>query len=43
MIALPLDVDELEKYGAISDGQIISGESYDEIKAERLATMRRRR
>jgi len=43
VIARPLDVDELEKYGAISDGQIISGESYDKIKAERLATMRRRR
>lgn len=41
--APPLDVDELEKYGAISDGHVIPGKTYDEVKAERLATMRNRR
>lgn len=43
MIAPPLKVDELEKYGSIADGQIIQAKSYDEIKAERLATTRNRR
>jgi hypothetical protein len=41
--APPLALDELEKYGAIADGQIIQGKSYDELKAERLATTRNRR
>lgn len=41
--APPLDADELAEYGAISDGQVISGKSYDEVKAERLATTRSRR
>ena len=41
--APPLKVDELERYGSIADGQIIPGKSYDEIKAERLATTRNRR
>ena len=41
--AAPLDVDELETYGAISDGQVIPGQGYDEVKAERLATTRKRR
>jgi hypothetical protein len=35
--------DEFEKYGSIADGQIISGKSYEEVKAERLATTRNRR
>jgi len=43
VIAPPLGVDELEKYGEIADGQVISGKSYDELKAERLAAMRNRR
>jgi len=43
IMAPPLAVDELEKYGSIADGQIIQGKSYDELKAERLATTRNRR
>jgi hypothetical protein len=43
IMAPPLGVDELEKYGSIADGQIIHGKSYDELKAERLATTRNRR
>ncbi len=43
VMAPPLSVGELPTYGSMADGQIMLGKSYEEIKAERVAEMRRRR